>query len=57
MIFAHNHPSGVCEPSTADIGLTRTLSAALKLVDVRVLDHLVIAGTEIVSFADRGLLS
>ena len=55
-IFTHNHPSGVSEPSAADKSLTRTLCAALKLVDVRVLDHLVVAGPEIVSFADLGLL-
>jgi DNA repair protein RadC len=55
-IFTHNHPSGISEPSAADKSLTRTLCAALKLVDVRVLDHLVVAGPEIVSFADLGLL-
>jgi DNA repair protein RadC len=56
VIFAHNHPSGVCEPSTADASLTRTLRAALKLIDVTVLDHMVVAADEIVSFADIGLL-
>lgn len=56
VIFAHNHPSGVCEPSAADTSLTRRLSAALKLIDVRVLDHLVVAGGEVASFADLGLL-
>lgn len=56
VIFAHNHPSGVCEPSTADAALTRTLCKALKLIDVTVLDHLVVAAGDIVSFADLGLL-
>jgi DNA repair protein RadC len=56
VILAHNHPSGVGEPSMADTNLTRRLSAALKLIDVRIVDHLIIAGQEVVSFADRGLL-
>lgn len=56
VIVAHNHPSGEPEPSRADEILTTTLKAALALVDVRVLDHLVIAGTTHVSFAERGLL-
>lgn len=56
VILAHNHPSGVAEPSNADEYLTRTLVAALKLVDVRVLDHLVVGGDAVVSFAERGLL-
>jgi DNA repair protein RadC len=56
VIFAHNHPSGICEPSAADQSLTRRLSAALKLIDVAVLDHLVVAAGEIASFADLGLL-
>ena len=55
-IFAHNHPSGASEPSRADETLTRQLKAALSLVDVKVLDHFVIAGGEFVSFAERGLL-
>ena len=56
MVFFHNHPSGVAEPSRADEMLTRRLSEALALVDVRVLDHFVISGGESVSFAERGLL-
>jgi DNA repair protein RadC len=56
MIFAHNHPSGVPEPSRADELLTQTLKQALSLVDIRVLDHFVVAGSDIVSFAERGLL-
>lgn len=56
VIFAHNHPSGASEPSRADESLTRQLKAALALVDVKVLDHFVIAGSEFVSFAERGLL-
>jgi len=56
VILAHNHPSGVAEPSRADEGLTRRLVDALALVDVRVLDHLVVGDGEVVSFAERGLL-
>lgn len=57
VIFAHNHPSGVTEPSQADEGLTRTLKQALALVDVRVLDHFIVApGSTPLSFAERGLL-
>ena len=55
LIFAHNHPSGVAEPSQADRQLTRRLIDALGLVDIRVLDHLVV-GDDIVSFAERGLM-
>ena len=56
MVFYHNHPSGVAEPSRADEMLTRRLSDSLALVDVRVLDHFVVSGGESVSFAERGLL-
>lgn len=56
VIFAHNHPSGIAEPSTADINLTRRLKSALELVDIRVLDHFVIGENQAVSFAERGLL-
>ena len=57
VVFAHNHPSGVAEPSSADEALTRSLKCALALVDVRVLDHFIVAGTATpVSFAERGLL-
>lgn len=56
VILAHNHPSGVAEPSRADEFLTRTLASALQLVDVRVLDHLVVGQAQVVSFAERGLL-
>lgn len=56
VVFAHNHPSGVAEPSRADEFLTQTLKSALALVDVRVLDHLVVGRTDVVSFAERGLL-
>jgi DNA repair protein RadC len=55
VIVAHNHPSGVSEPSLADQAITRRLKDALELVDIRVLDHLVV-GAEITSFAERGLL-
>jgi DNA repair protein RadC len=53
-IFAHNHPSGVAEPSHADETLTRTLKQALGLVDVRVLDHFIVAGDAIAYFAECG---
>jgi DNA repair protein RadC len=56
IIFAHNHPSGVVEPSQADRQLTAALKQALALVDVRVLDHFIVAGSQILSFAERGLL-
>ncbi len=56
MVFFHNHPSGVAEPSHADEAITRRLKDALALVDVRVLDHFVVSAGESVSFAERGLL-
>ena len=56
MVFFHNHPSGVAEPSHADEAITRRLKDALALVDVRVLDHFVVCAGESVSFAERGLL-
>lgn len=56
MIFAHNHPSGVAEPSRADEALTQTLKHTLALVDVKVLDHFVIGEGKTMSFAERGLL-
>jgi DNA repair protein RadC len=56
VIFAHNHPNGIAEPSQADQHLTQALKSALALVDVRVLDHFVVAGNETMSFAERGLL-
>lgn len=56
VIFSHNHPSGVSEPSRADEMLTQNLKQALALVDVKVLDHFIIAGPTILSFAERGLL-
>ena len=55
-ILAHNHPSGVPEPSAADRAITRELMDALKLVGVRVLDHLVVSAGEVVSMAARGLM-
>ncbi len=56
VILAHNHPSGLAEPSHADESLTRAIRSALQLVDVRVLDHLVVGQGSVVSFAERGLL-
>jgi DNA repair protein RadC len=56
VIFAHNHPSGVAQPSQADELLTRQLKEALALVDIKVLDHFIVAGNQALSFAERGLL-
>ena len=56
VILAHNHPSGVAEPSRADQSITQRLQEALSLVDIRILDHFVIGDGETVSFAERGLL-
>ena len=56
VIFAHNHPSGVTEPSQSDRMLTDALKQALALVDVRVLDHFVVAGNQTMSFAERGMI-
>ena len=56
LILAHNHPSGLAEPSRADEYLTQTLKTALQLVDVRVLDHLVVGRGQVVSMAERGLM-
>ena len=56
VILAHNHPSGAAEPSRADEYITQTLTSALKLVDVRVLDHFVVGENEVISFAERGLM-
>lgn len=55
VILAHNHPSGIAEPSQSDATLTRRLREALELIDVRLLDHLVIGDGEFVSMSDRGL--
>ena len=56
VIFSHNHPSGLAEPSRADELLTQSLKQALALVDIRTLDHFVVAGSALVSFAERGLI-
>jgi len=56
LILAHNHPSGLAEPSEADRAITRRLIEALGLIDIRVLDHFIIGGTEHFSFAEHGLL-
>ena len=56
VIFAHNHTSGVAEPSRADEALTQSLKHALALVDVKVLDHFVVGGPAVMSFAERGLI-
>lgn len=56
VIFAHNHPSGVAEPSAADRRITQRLCAALTLLDIRVLDHIVVGAGEAFSFAEAGLI-
>ena len=56
VIFAHNHPSGAAQPSRADELLTRNLKDALALVEIKVLDHFIVAGPHALSFAERGLL-
>lgn len=56
VIFAHNHPNGIAEASQADKQLTQVLKSALSLLDIRVLDHFVVAGNDTISFAEQGLL-
>jgi DNA repair protein RadC len=56
LILAHNHPSGVVDPSEADRSITQRLVEALKLVEIRVLDHFIIGGADSFSFAEQGLL-
>ncbi|HEC59556.1 hypothetical protein LCGC14_0678090 [marine sediment metagenome] len=56
VIFAHNHPSGIAEPSQADYNITQRLKSALDMVDIRVLDHIVVGDGEVVSFAEMGHL-
>jgi DNA repair protein RadC len=56
VIFAHNHPSGAAQPSQSDELLTRSLVDALALIEVKVLDHFIVAGSQAISFAERGLL-
>jgi len=55
VILAHNHPSGIAEPSQADIAITKKLADALALIDVKVLDHLIV-GDSVISFAEKGLM-
>jgi DNA repair protein RadC len=56
LIVAHNHPSGIAEPSQADLAITRRLRDALALVDIRLLDHFIVGDREVVSLAERGLV-
>lgn len=56
VVLVHNHPSGSTQPSRADESLTQTLKSALALVDVRVLDHMIVGGNDVFSFAQKGLL-
>ena len=54
--MAHNHPSGVAEPSRADRAITERLTQAMALVDIKLLDHFVVGDAEVISFAERGWL-
>jgi len=56
VILAHNHPSGECQPSQADKTITKRLIDALRLMDIRVLDHIIVGGNDTLSFAEQGLL-
>ena len=56
VVLAHNHPSGLAEPSRADEYLTQTLKTALQMIDVRVLDHIIVGQGQVVSLAERGLM-
>ena len=56
VILAHNHPSGIAEPSQADVAITRRLRESLGLVDIRLLDHFIVGDGEVVSMAERGLV-
>ena len=56
VLIAHNHPSCCCEPSVSDERITGDIQAALATVDIKLLDHFVVAGTEVVSFAERGMI-
>ena len=56
VILAHNHPSGEPEPSYADKRITHHVKEALKLIDIRILDHIVVGGTDTLSFAEVGLI-
>ncbi|MDA9982557.1 hypothetical protein N9H39_07450 [Gammaproteobacteria bacterium] len=56
VILTHNHPSGICEPSSADQALTQRLKAALALIDVRILDHIILSATETTSMSEVGIL-
>ena len=56
IVLAHNHPSGITEPSTADRQITEKIRQAMSLFDIRVLDHFIIGGTSHLSFAEKGLM-
>lgn len=56
VILAHNHPSGICEPSLSDKSITQKIKAALSLIDVRTLDHLIVGDRNVLSFAEQGLM-
>ena len=56
LILSHNHPSGICEPSAADIEITHRIKRALELVEIRLLDHLIVGDQEVLSLAERGMI-
>lgn len=56
IVCAHNHPSGICEPSKADESITQRIKEACGLMDIRLLDHLIVSATDSVSLAERGLI-
>jgi DNA repair protein RadC len=56
IICAHNHPSGICEPSTADERITQRIKEVCDLVEIRLLDHMIVSASNVVSFAERGLI-
>ncbi len=56
IIIAHNHPSGIPEPSRADISMTQRIQDALELVEIKLLDHIIVGSGDVVSFAERGLI-
>ena len=56
IICAHNHPSGICEPSHADETITHRIKEACSLMDIKLLDHLIVSATDAVSLAERGII-
>ena len=56
LILCHNHPSGLCKPSQSDLNITEKLKTTMKLFDISVLDHIIVAGTDTYSFAEHGII-